>query len=393
VVGHPELDTLSIVHIDADAFYAAIEKRDDPSLGTRPVIVGGSRQRGVVTTACYIARKYGVHSAMPMFEALRRCPQAVVIPPNMAKYAAVAREIRALMFGVTPLVEPLSLDEAYLDLGGTARLHGRAPAKTAARLVNTVEREIGITVSVGLSYNKFLAKLASDLDKPRGFVVIGVAEAMSFLRDKPVAIIRGVGPVLRARLARDGVTRIGQVQDSDGRELVRRYGETGAWLYRLGQGIDTRRVRPDGEARSISAETTFAHDIADAAALERILWRQTERVSRRAKAAELGGRTVTLKLKTSGFRIMTRRASLESPTQLAHVIFRIGRRLLAAEAKGTQYRLLGIGLSELVTADICDPPDLVDSGHTRRTAIEHAIDDVRAKYGDAALRKGIDVGS
>jgi DNA polymerase-4 len=382
------LDDLSIAHLDCDAFYAAIEKRDNPALDGKPLIVGGSRQRGVVLTACYLARQFGVKSAMPMFQAMKLCPQAVVVPPRMSKYTAVARELRGMMLTLTPAVEPLSLDEAYLDLSGTARLHGMSPAQAIAGLVNRIEKTVGITVSVGLSYNKFLAKLASDLDKPRGFAVIGRVEAKSFLRDKPIGMIRGVGPVLQARLMKDGIARIGQLQDGDARELTRRYGETGAWLHRLANGEDNRAVEPGGEAKSLSAETTFEQDIASRAELERILWDQAERVSKRAKAAELGGRTVTLKLKTAGFRIRTRSINFDHPTQLAHVIFKAGRKLLAAEADGTKYRLLGVGLSQLQPAVDCDPPDLVDQHMARETAVERTIDKLRAKFGDAAIRKG-----
>ena len=205
ILVHPELGELTIAHLDCDAFYAAVEKRDDPSLDGKPLIVGGGGQRGVVATACYEARKFGVKSAMPMFQALKLCPHAVVIRPTMSKYAAVARDIRAMLLSLTPLVEPLSLDEAYLDLSGTARLHGMAPAKTMAALAKRIEQRIGITVSVGLSHNKFLAKLASDLEKPRGFAVIGRAEAKDFLRERSIAIIRGVGPVLEKRLSKDGI--------------------------------------------------------------------------------------------------------------------------------------------------------------------------------------------
>jgi DNA polymerase-4 len=307
----------------------------------------------------------------------------------MKRYAAVARDVRAMMLKLTPLVEPLSLDEAYLDLSGTERLHGASPAKIVARLANEIEATLGITVSAGLSHNKFLAKLASDLDKPRGFAVIGRAEAKTFLRDKPVGMIRGVGKVMEARLVKDGFERIGQLQDSGERALLRLYGDTGAWLYRLSQGLDDRAIEADGEAKSMSAETTFDTDIADAAQLERILWEQTEEVSRRAKHAELGGRTVTLKLKTANFRIRTRSASLDYPTQLAHVIFRVGRELLARETDGTRYRLLGIGLHELHRASDCDPPDLIDLEFSRKTAVERAMDDVRAKFGEDSVRKGM----
>jgi DNA polymerase-4 len=388
IVAHPELGELSIAHLDCDAFYAAIEKRDDPSLEGKPVIVGGGGQRGVVATACYEARKFAVKSAMPMFQALKLCPQAIVIRPNMSKYAAVARDIRALMLALTPLVEPLSLDEAYLDLSGTARLHGMAPAKTMAALANRIEERIGITVSVGLSYNKFLAKLASDLNKPRGYAVIGRRGTKAFLREKPIAMIRGVGPVLQARLSKDGFARIGQLQEMSEQALAKRYGEIGLWLSRLANGEDERTVDPEGEAKSLSAETTFERDIAKFAELERILWDQAERVSARAKAAGLGGRTVTLKLKTAAFRIKTRSESLKSPTQLSDVIFRVGRALLSREATGTPYRLLGIGLSQIRPETECDPPDLLDRGAVRRAAAERAMDSVRAKFGRDALRKG-----
>jgi DNA polymerase-4 len=388
MLAHPELSELSIAHVDCDAFYAAVEVRDDPSLAGKAVIVGGGGQRGVVTTASYEARKFGVKSAMPMFQARKLCPHAIVVPPRMATYAAVAREIRKLLTALTPIVEPLSLDEAYLDLSGTARLHGMAPAKTMAALANRIEREIGITVSVGLSCNKFLAKLASDLKKPRGFAVIGRAEAKEFLRDKSVSVIRGVGPVLEKRLSKDGITRIGQLQAASARMLADRYGETGLWLHRLANGEDSRRVEPDGEAKSLSAETTFEHDIKQFTELERILWDQAERVSARAKASELGGRTVTLKLKTAAFRIVTRSQSLDAPTQLSDVIFRVSRTLLEREATGTPYRLLGVGLSQIRPASECDPPDFLDTGAGRRAAAERAIDSVRAKFGRASVLKG-----
>jgi DNA polymerase-4 len=386
-IAHPELDTLSIAHLDCDAFYAAVEERDDPTLKGKPLIVGGGK-RGVALTANYAARKFGAKSAMPMFQALKLCPQAVIVRPDMRKYARVAREIRALLLTATPQVEPLSLDEAYLDLSGTVRLHGMAPAKTMARLANQIEQSVGITVSVGLSYNKFLAKLASDLDKPRGFAVIGCGEAKSFLRDKPIGMIRGVGPALEARLIRDGISRIAQLQDADARALTARYGETGLWLHRVASGEDARSVNPDGEAKSLSAETTFETNVSNLAELERILWDQTERVSARAKAAGIGGRTITLKLKNAAFRIKARSATLECPTQLSDVIFRVGRVLLAREALGTSYRLLGIGLSQICPATECDPPDLLDQSAARRAAVERAIDNVRAKFGNGAVRKG-----
>ena len=387
ILSHPELHELAITHIDCDAFYAAIEKRDDPSLADKPVIIGGG-VRGVVSTACYIARIHGVKSAMPMFQARKLCPQAVIVRPNMAKYAGVAREVRKLMRELTPLVEPLSLDEAYLDLSGTERLHGASPAKTMANLARRIESEIGITASIGLSHNKFLAKLASELDKPRGFAVIGRAEAKQFLRDKPVGFIRGAGKALVAKLAKDGITRIGQLQDAEPRTLAARYGSTGLWLHRLSHAEDSRAVDPSGEMKSISSETTFFQDIAGLAELENILWRQAERVSARAKKSELGGRTIVLKLKTANFRIRTRSVSLDTPTQLADRIFRVAQHALLREADGTAYRLLGVGLTNLCAAQDCDPTDLVDRGQTKRAAAEHAVDRVRTKFGADAVGKG-----
>jgi len=388
ILEHDELDTLSIAHMDCDAFYAAIEKRDNPALLDKPVIVGGSSRRGVVSTCCYVARISGVRSAMPMFKALELCPQAVVIRPDFGKYTAAAKTIRALMRELTPLVEPLSLDEAYLDLSGTAMLHGMSPARLMARLAKRIETDVGISVSIGLSFNKFLAKLASELDKPRGFAVIGEAEAVALLRDKPVGAIRGAGAALQARLAKDGITHIAQLQDANVKDLAKRYGNTGLWLHRLAHARDSRKVEPDGELKSISSETTFDTNIVKFEQLEAILWRQAERVSARAKAAGYGGRTVVLKLKTAGFRSRTRSASLDAPTQLADRIFRTAREALRREADGTAYRLLGVGISHLAPEADCDPADLVDDGAGKRAAAERAMDKVRAKFGGDAVIKG-----
>jgi DNA polymerase-4 len=386
---HGELDALSIAHVDCDAFYATIEKRDDPSLADKPVIVGG-RQRGVVLTACYVARTFGVKSAMPMFEARRLCPHASVVPPNMDKYARVGQQVRQVMLKLTPLVEPVSIDEAFMDLSGTARLHGMAPAKALAGFSDEVEKTLGITVSIGLSCNKFLAKIASDLDKPRGFAVLGQAEAAAFLAPKPVTLIFGVGKMAQQRLARDGLRTIGDLQRAGETDLMRRYGSEGARLFRLSHGIDDdRRVLPEREAKGISAETTFDRDIADFRPLELRLWRLCEKVSARLKDGELAGSTVTLKLKTADFRIRTRAQSLSHATQLATRIFGAGRELLARETDGTQYRLIGIGVSALADADGADRADLLD----RRTAeAEEAIDRLRERFGDGTVVKGLALG-
>jgi DNA polymerase-4 len=382
---HPELHSLTIAHIDCDAFYATIEKRDNPDIADKPVVVGGGT-RGVVAAACYVARTYGIHSAMPMFEAKRRCPDAIVIKPNMAKYVQVGREVRRAMFALTPLVEPLSIDEAFLDLSGTERLHGKSAAKALAGFATQVERDLGITVSIGLSANKFLAKIASDLDKPRGFAVLGATEAVSFLASKPVGFIYGVGAVSAAKLAADGFRTIADLQRADEHDLMRRYGEEGLRLWRLARGIDERSVNPERDTKSISAETTFNHDIGEFRPLEQYLWDLTERVSARLKANALAGSTVTLKLKSTDFKIRTRARALGAPTQLASRIFAAGRDLLTHEVGATRFRLIGIGVSNLEDAIGDDHADLIDR---RAAEAEHAVDRLRSKFGRNAVVKGL----
>lgn len=385
LVRHPEASTLTIAHVDCDAFYATIEKRDDPNLADRPVIVGGGK-RGVVAACCYVARTFGIRSAMPMFEALRKCPNAVVIKPNMAKYVEAGRTVRNAMLALTPLVEPLSIDEAFLDLTGTERLHGMSAAKVLARFAQNVERDIGITVSIGLSANKFLAKIASDMDKPRGFAVLGQSEAVEFLGPKPVGFIYGVGAVTAAKLASDGYRLISDLQRADKTELMRRYGEEGNQLWHLARGLDQRSISPDRETKSVSAETTFNADIAEFRPLEQHLWDLTERVSSRLKASHLAGSTVTLKLKTADFKTRTRARSLGAPTQLASRIFAAGRDLLKNEAGGTRFRLIGIGVSHLEDATGDDLSDLIDR---RAAGAELAVDKLREKFGKGVVVKGL----
>jgi DNA polymerase-4 len=389
---HPELDRLAIAHVDCDAFYAAVEKRDNPELVDQPVIVGGGR-RGVVATACYVARTFGVKSAMPMFKALKLCPDAVVIRPDMAKYARVGREVRARMLALTPLVEPLSIDEAFLDLRGTEALHGMAPAQVLARFAAEVEREVGITLSVGLAPNKFLAKIASDLDKPRGFSVIGAAEAAAFLSPKPVSIIWGVGKVTADRLAADGFRTVGDLASAEEAHLAYRYGAEGLRLARLAKGRDDRPVVAEHETKSISNEITFDVDIAALDELEPVLWRLSEKVARRLKAAGFAGHTVTLKLKSADFHLKTRARALPHPTRLARRIFDTGRELLAREVDGTRYRLIGIGVSNLTDIAEADPADLVDTSGPRTAAMEAAVDALKEKFGASAVERGIVFGS
>jgi len=388
---HPELHELAIAHLDCDAFYATVEKRDRPELVDRPVMVGGGK-RGVVAACCYIARSFGVHSAMPMYKARRLCPDGVVVPPDMAKYSAVGREVRALMREATPLVEPISIDEAFLDLTGTERAHQASPAVTLSRLARRIEQEIGITVSIGLSYNKFLAKVASDLDKPRGFAVIGRAEAKAFLAPKPVSLIWGVGAALKAKLAQRGIATIGDLQGLDEATLVRHFGTIGRRLAHFAHGEDARSVEPVRPTKSISAETTFSADLSAQADLERELWPLAEAVARRLKRAELAATVVTLKLKTARFEILTRRITLPAPTQLADLMWRTARHLLARETDGTAYRLIGVGGEGLVAAADADPADLFDATRGKPAKVERAIDALRERLGPDAIMKGRGLG-
>lgn len=388
IVAHPELFDLSIAHMDCDAFFASVEKRDNPELADKPVIIGGGR-RGVVSTACYIARIKGVRSAMPMFQALKLCPEAVVVRGRMDRYAEVSREVRQLMDELTPVVEPLSLDEAFMDLTGTARLHGHPPAVMLARLTQRMAREIGITGSIGLSHNKFLAKVASDLDKPRGFSIIGAAETADFLHDKPVRLIWGIGPAAQESLEAKGIRTFADLKRWDRRDLAARFGVMGDRLWHLARGEDARRVSARNPVKSISNETTFREDTADGEVLDGHIWRLSEKVSARAKAKDYAGRVVTLKLKKSDHKILTRRQSLPQPTQLADTIYRTARGLYGPEAGSGPFRLLGVGLSDLVNADMADREgDLLDPDAHRREGAERAADALRERFGEGAILKG-----
>ena len=385
---HPEIHRLVIAHVDCDAFYASVEKRDDPSLASKPLIIGGGK-RGVVSTACYIARISGVRSAMPMFKALQLCPEAVVIRPNMEKYARVGREIRRRMLELTPLVEPLSIDEAFLDLSGTEKLHRASPALVLARFAREVEREVGITVSVGLAANKFLAKIASDLDKPRGFSVIGQTEAAAFLAPRPVTTIWGVGRAFSERLAADGFRTVGDLQAADPARLASRYGALGLRIVKLSRGEDSRHVVPNSKRKSVGSEVTFFEDLADIRDLRPILREQAERVSFGLKHEDIAGSSVTLKLKTADFKLRTRTRRLADPTQLADRIFAAADALLAEEAHGQKYRLLGVAVADLCESRFADPADLVDQKAMRKAAAERAMDEVRQKFGKRALETGL----
>jgi DNA polymerase-4 len=387
VVSHPELFRLTIAHVDCDAFYASVEKRDRPELASCPVIVGGGK-RGVVTAACYVARMYGVKSAMPMFKALKACPDAVVIRPDFEKYTKASRAVRVLMNELTPLVVPLSIDEAVMDLAGTEALHGAPPAVVLARFAQRVERDVGITVSIGLAANRLLGKIAAGRNKPRGFAVIGAAEARGLLANEPVRLLPGIGPALARKLETMGITRLGHLQVLNDRDAVRRFGDDGPALVRRARGEDARAVHPGHETKSVSAETTFGDDLISIADLERHLWRLSEKLARRLKDQDLAAAGVVLKLKTTTFASRTRAVRLTAPTVLPDRLFGAARGLLVREATGTAFRLIGIGANPLVPRNQADHGDLADTATPRMAAAQAAIDALRERFGEKSVIKG-----
>ena len=388
IIQHPELHDLNIAHIDCDAFYASIEKRDNPALLTKPVIVGGGK-RGVVAAACYVARIHGVRSAMPMFTALKLCPDAVVIPPRMDAYREAGYAIRTMMLALTPLVEPLSIDEAFLDLSGTSALHGHSPAVSLIRLTQQIAQEIGVSVSVGLAANKSMAKIASDMDKPKGFYVIGQQEAADMLAEKPVSILYGAGKNLVQKLNGIGIMTCGDLVRTDPKSIFQIAGEIGPKLQARAQGIDPRPVVPNSPAKSISAETTFDQDLSELDVLSAWLLKLSEKVSTRMKAKSIAGRRIVLKLKRHDHKIITRSLTLSSPTQMVDQIFTHGLELLRREiSPQNQWRLIGIGVDDLSDAAHADAPDLADPDRERRHRLEHAMDSLKAKMGDDAVIKG-----
>ena len=386
IVRHRELFDLHLAHVDCDAFFASVEKRDRPELAGRPVLVGGG-VRGVVTAACYVARLHGCRSAMPMWKALQACPDAVVIRPDFAKYNAAARQVRSLMQTMTPLVQTLSIDEAVLDLAGTAALHGAPPAIVLARFARAVEAEVGITISIGLAGNRMLAKIAAGRDKPRGFCVLG-GEAAALLADQPVRLLPGVGPAQARRLEAMGITVLSQLQALDDRAARRRLGEDGPALVRRARLEDVRAVTPGRDTKSVSAETTFDADLAHPRELERHLWRLSEKLARRLREGGLAAGGVVLKLKTSRFALRTRSQRLPGPTVLPDVLFAHACALLAREADGTAFRLIGIGAQPLAAASDADRPDLADPDRRRRGARQAAIDGLRERFGAEVIGRG-----
>ncbi|MAN14954.1 DNA polymerase IV [Alterinioella nitratireducens] len=388
IVAHAELFDLAIAHMDCDAFYASVEKRDNPELRDKPVIIGGGK-RGVVSTACYIARIKGVRSAMPMFQALKLCPEAVVVRGRMEVYVETSRRIRAMMEEMTPAIEPLSLDEAFMDLTGTEKLHGVPPAVMLARLTRRMQAELGITGSIGLSHNKFLAKIASDLDKPRGFSVIGAAETVEFLDPRPVGLIWGIGAVGQAALDKAGIRTFADLRRWDRQDLHARFGSMGDRLWHLARGQDHRRVSRNAPMKSLSSETTFFEDTSDPDLLDGHIWRLAEKVSDRLKAKRIAGRVVVLKLKRADFTLISRRRSLEDATQLTDRIYRAAKAMFDQVPQGKPYRLLGVGVSDMVAEDHADRSgNLLDPQEAARIKAERASDEIRRKFGADAIVKG-----
>ena len=387
LISHSELNELHIAHIDCDAFYASIEKRENPKLKNKPVIVGGGK-RGVVAACCYISRIKGVHSAMPMYKALEVCPDAEVISPNMNKYAGIGREIKNLMRETTPLVESLSIDEAFLDLIGTEKLHKASPAKTLVKLSQRIESEIGITVSVGLSYNKFLAKTASEIEKPRGFSIIGKSEVISFLSPRPIRSIWGIGQSTSAQLEKNGLKTIGQLRKINEKQLIGKYGKIGKRLYHFARGEDSRMVQPNNQSKSISKEITFTHNIKNLDQLLLKLWPLCEGISRKLRNKNLAANTITIKLKKSSFETVTRSKTLYKPTQLGEIIYQQAKSLLKAEVRGIAYRLIGIGVKNFTAPEDSDLIDLFDGRLKQMAKIENAMEIVREKFGQPSIKKG-----
>tara|TARA_X000000950_G_scaffold40684_1_gene44295 strand:- start:984 stop:2165 length:1182 start_codon:yes stop_codon:yes gene_type:complete len=388
IISHPELLTLNIAHMDCDSFYASVEKRDCPELIDKPVIIGGGR-RGVVSTACYVARIRGVHSAMPMYRALKLCPDAVVIRPRMKVYAEISLQIRKMMLELTPAVEPISLDEAFLDLGGTQRLHKKPPAVLLAELTNRIKTELGLTGSIGLSHNKFLAKVASDLNKPNGFSIIGKQETEKFLFNKPVNILWGVGAGTKEKLGALGIKTLSDLLRWEESDFVRKFGTSGKRLKALASGKDNRRVMAERLIKSISNETTFGEDILKHEILIGHLWRMCEKVSDRAKSREIAGKVGVIKLKTDKHRLITRRLTFKEPTNMADRLFNALEPLLKNEIKEVKFRLLGVTLTNLCDQKYADlTGDLLDPNAQNRQKAELATDKIRRKFGVNAIIKG-----
>ncbi|MGV3484015.1 MAG: DNA polymerase IV [Planctomycetaceae bacterium] len=388
----PEYGSL-ILHIDMDAFYASVEERDRPEMAGQPLIVGGTPEgRGVVAAANYAVRKFGIYSAMPTATALRLCPQAIVLPVRMSHYAAISRQIRRIFFRYTPLVEPLSLDEAFLDVVGCERLFGTAD-KIARRIKEEIKAETGLVASVGVAPNKFLAKIASDLEKPDALVVVDPVRVQAFLDPLPVSRLWGVGKVTGQSLQRLGVQTIGQLRSLPLETLRQSFGESGEHFWRLAHGIDDRRVVPDREAKSLSHETTFAADIADRETLSGWLLELTDQVGRRLRRHKRQGRTVQIKVRFADFRTITRSQTLAQPSDVTQELWQAAGELLVRALPRQQVgvRLLGMGVSGFAESRPIQQllfDDAVEQQHAKQKQLDRVTDAVRERFGAGALGRG-----
>ena len=386
-------EALTILHVDMDAFYASVEQRDRPELRGKPVIVGGLGGRGVVCAASYEARPFGVHSAMPISQARRLCPQAVYLPVRMSHYAQMGRQIREILLSFTPLVEPLSLDEAFLDVAGCETLFGSA-AEIAALIKARVKSETGLTASVGVAPNKFLAKLASDHGKPNGLVVVAPDRVGEFLEPLPVGRIWGVGKKAEKRLNALGIQTVGQLARLSEPDLVANFGELGEHFRQLANGNDGRRVVPDREAKSISTETTFAKDISDRQLLRDWLLDLTDQLAARLRHAGLRARTVELKIRSSDFRTRHRAQALPEATNATDLLWQTAKAILeqGLTREMLPLRLLGVGATRL-TGEAAAQRSLFDAAERdRQKSLDQTVDAIRKQFGSTSVRRGASFG-
>jgi DNA polymerase-4 len=373
-----------------DAFYASIELRDHPELVGKPVVVGGLPQgRGVIAAASYAARKFGIHSAMPAARALRLCPDLIFIKPRMDHYAKVSKQIRAIFFRFTSLVEPLSLDEAFLDVSGSEKLFG--PAESIARQIKSlIRQEVGIVASAGVAPNKYLAKVASDLDKPDGLVVVKPDRITEFLDPLNISRVWGIGPKTHEKFESCGITTIGQLRSLPMSTLRKHFGINSEHFWRLSRGLDTRAVVPDRIAKSISHETTFARDIVDDEVLEAWLLELTDQVGRRLRRHGVFGKTVQLKLRYSNFDTITRSETLVAATHTTGRLCSSAKRLLrrVRQADQRSVRLLGMGVSNLTREEKRQQQLFGQEADRKSNRIDEAADSIRDRFGHAAVKRG-----
>jgi DNA polymerase IV len=378
-----------ILHIDMDAFFAAVEQRDNPELRGQCVIVGGRSERGVVTTASYEARRYGVRSAMPMFEARRRCPQAIIVPGRMACYKAISRQIMGLLQAFTPLVEPVSIDEAYLDISGSERLLG-PPEEVARRIKSTVLQATGLTCSVGGAPLRFLAKITSDMNKPDGLTLLRPHEVAPFIEHLPVHKIPGVGKVTREQLARMQLQTLGDVRRYPPDMLIARLGKFGHRLLALSRGEDPTPVTPHTPAKSVSSENTLPRDTGDQSVLHGLLLHHAEDVGRQLRRLGLKARTITLKIKHADFQQATRSRTLKQPTQSSETILQEADTLLRHYPLTRKVRLIGVGASHFVPAKAPVQADLFTEKNkppANWEKVDHAVDAINERFGNDVIRK------